>query len=187
MIGWHWVKSWSKTQSFIVFSLWQSLSFRHPLTRRQELLVPNRWFAASAGVFAWVMAGAFAASGITVRRGICTVRHLDVDHLLVQEVVTTKRAKFVTVTGVTNLADMMTSGWDGTIRQIIQHLWTHVSQMDWRPMGSMVPTQCSTPARGRQAQLLSSQLLVGILAANLRAAVRTKRVSTTPARSRSLS
>ena len=56
-----------------------------------------------------MMADAWAALGIIARKGLGKVRHLDINHLWIQQVAVERRARLEKVQGPSNPADLMTN------------------------------------------------------------------------------
>ena len=108
ILGTHWLKSWSKTQTLIALSSAES-----------ELYVAVKAIAETMGIQsmakdfglpteATIMADASAALGIISRKGLGKVRHLDINHLWIQQAAAQRRIKYENVAGTSNPTDLMT-------------------------------------------------------------------------------
>ena len=104
----HWRKSWSKIQSFTALSSAES-----------EVHVSMKTAAEASGFQSMAsdfrtdppiraLADASGASGIGARRGGGNARHLDANHLWIQEVSAKKRAKYEKVLDTSTPVDLTT-------------------------------------------------------------------------------
>ena len=110
MIGQNLVKSWSKTQTLIATSSAESELYAAVKVTSESLGVMSLLQDLGYYPRCTVHADASAALGIIARRGLGKVRHLDVSHLWIQEIVAKKEVKYEKVAGSKNPADLFTKG-----------------------------------------------------------------------------
>ena len=119
-IGGHVVKTWSKGQSLTALSSAEA-EFYAAIKATSELLglmsILAEWGQPMGGV---VRADASAALGIISRKGLGKVRHLDTNHLWIQEVSAKRSVEFSKIAGEANSADLMTKAMDQ--RTLLKHL-----------------------------------------------------------------
>lgn len=109
MFGSHWVRSWSKTRGFIAMSSAELELYASAKASAEALCIQPKVRDMSIDGKALLFADASAAVGIISRRGIGKVRHQDANHLWIQEVAASQRAKFKKASGVANPADIITN------------------------------------------------------------------------------
>ena len=103
-----WIKSWSKTQNLIALSSAKSELHASVKATTETLGAQSMAKGFHKHRRVKMLADASAVLGITSRRGIGKVRHLDANHMWIQEIAAKKKAEFHKVLGTTNPADMMT-------------------------------------------------------------------------------
>ena len=108
MIGAHWLKSWSMSQSLIALSSAESELHAYIKATIEGLGVKSMAKDLGSNVDVRAIADVSAALGIIARRHVGNVRHLNTSHLWIQEVSVNKRAVLEKVAGTNNPADLMT-------------------------------------------------------------------------------
>ena len=108
LMGPHWVKAWSKTRHWIALSSAESEPYASVKASAEALGIQPIAKYVNMNVRMKILVNALAALGITSRRGIGQVRHLDTNHLWVQEMAAKKRLEYIKVEGTNNPADLMT-------------------------------------------------------------------------------
>ena len=125
MFGDHWIKSWSKTQSLIALSLVEFESDASVKATPEVMAIKPMLRDFSRHMSLKAMANASAVVGIMVRRGLGKVRHLDANHLLIQEAAAKKRAKFEKSLRIANPTDVMTKKQDKPLYRSTWSLSAH--------------------------------------------------------------
>lgn len=84
MLGTHWLKSWSKTQTLIALSSAGSELYAAVKATAETMGIQSAANDFGLQIEASTMADASAALGIISRKGLGKVRHLDTNHLWIQ-------------------------------------------------------------------------------------------------------
>ena len=108
MIGSHWIKSWSKSQSTIALSSAESELYACIKASCEGLGMISMMNDFGVTMKGEIRSDASAALGIIARNGLGKMRHLDTSYLWIQEVSAEKKLIYDKVDGKENIADMMT-------------------------------------------------------------------------------
>ena len=108
MIGSHCIKAWSKTQSIIAKSSAESELYGVIKGSSEALGLATMARDFGEEMTVQVHVDATAAMGIVDRRGISRVRHIECDHLWIQELEARRMMPITKVPGGDNPADLMT-------------------------------------------------------------------------------
>ena len=108
MIGGHWLKSWSKSQSTVALSSAESELYACIKASCEGLGMISMMKDYGITMRGEVRSDASAALGIIARNGLGKLRHLDTSYLWIQEISAEKKLVFDKVDGKENIADMMT-------------------------------------------------------------------------------
>ena len=108
MIGNHWIKSWSKSQSTVALSSAESELYACIKASSEGLGLMSMMVDFGITMNGEIRSDASAALGIIGRNGLGKLRHLDTSYLWIQQVSAEKRLKYGKVDGKDNVADIMT-------------------------------------------------------------------------------
>lgn len=110
MIGRHWAKARSKSQSLVALSSVEFELYASAKATAEGLVIKSMTRGLRRYVHARVLADAPAALGIIARRGMGQVRHLDTSHLWIEGSDAKRRTHFEKASGTNNRADLMAKG-----------------------------------------------------------------------------
>jgi hypothetical protein len=108
MIGDHWIKSWSKSQSTIALSSAESELYACIKASSEGLGIISMMMDFGFTMKGEIRSDASAALGIIGRNGLGKMRHIDTSYLWIQQVSAAKKLKYGKVDGKENVADIMT-------------------------------------------------------------------------------
>ena len=111
------LKTWSRTQAVIALSSAESEFYALVKASAETLglgTMLKEWGFQVKGAQVW--GDASAALGIINRKGLGTVRHLEVSHLWIQDIAAARELKFGKVAGSSNPADMLTKSLEACKR-----------------------------------------------------------------------
>jgi hypothetical protein len=108
MIGDHWIKSWSKSQSTIALSSAESELYACIKASSEGLGIMSMMLDYGLTMHGEIRSDASAALGIIGRNGLGKMRHIDTSYLWIQQVSAEKKLKYGKVDGKENVADIMT-------------------------------------------------------------------------------
>ena len=108
MLGIHCIKTWSKTQSLVAKSSGKSELYGVIRGSTEGLGLATLIEDLGRSTKVLVHLDANAAKGIVETRGLHKVRHLEIDHLWLQEQLVRRMLPLTKVEGTQNPADLMT-------------------------------------------------------------------------------
>ena len=108
MLGKHWVKSWSKSQSTIALSSAESELYACIKASSEGLGFLSIMKDYDMTMRGEIRSDASAALGVIARNGLGKLRHVDTSYLWIQQTSAEKKLKYGKVDGKDNIADIMT-------------------------------------------------------------------------------
>ena len=110
MLGKHYIKSWSKTQSLIALSSAESELYAMVKCASEIFGIKSALSDWGINLTATMKSDASAALGIIQRQGLGKVRHIDCSFLYVQQIAAKKLLALEKIPGTKNPADLCTKG-----------------------------------------------------------------------------